>query len=50
MLLTQLLPEVDALFAAVFQSVGIVAKWTQHSWILPHYLCHPETSWESLQE
>ena len=33
-LLTQLLPGVDALFAAVFQSVGIDAKWTQHSWIL----------------
>ena len=33
-LLTQLLPGVDALFASVFQSVGIDAKWTQHSWIL----------------
>ena len=33
-LLTQLLPGVDALFVAVFQSVGIDAKWTQHSWIL----------------
>jgi len=33
-LLTQLLPELDALLAAVFQSVGIDAKWTQHSWIL----------------
>ena len=33
-LLTQLLPGLDALFADVFQSVGIDAKWTQHSWIL----------------
>ena len=33
-LLTQLLPGVDALFAAEFQSVNIDAKWTQHSWIL----------------
>ncbi len=33
-LLTQLLPGVDALFASVFQAVGIDAKWTQHSWIL----------------
>ena len=33
-LLTQLLSGVDALFAAVFQSVGIDANWTQHSWIL----------------
>jgi len=33
-LLTQVLPGVDSLFAAVFQSVGIDAKWTQHSWIL----------------
>ncbi len=33
-LLTQLLPGMDTLFAAAFQSVGINAKWTQHSWIL----------------
>jgi len=33
-LLTQLLAGVDALVFAVFQSVGIDAKWTQHSWIL----------------
>ncbi|DBA89366.1 TPA: hypothetical protein ACH3X1_016227 [Trebouxia sp. C0004] len=33
-LLTQLLPGLDALFAAVFQSVGVDAKWTQHSWVL----------------
>ena len=33
-LLTQLRPGVDALFANVFQSAGIDAKWTQHSWIL----------------
>ena len=33
-LLTQLLPGLDALFADVSQSVGIDAKWTQHSWIL----------------
>ena len=33
-LLKQLLPAVDKLFANVFQSVDISAKWTQHSWIL----------------
>ena len=33
-LLTQLLPGVDARFAAVLQSVGITAKGAQRSWIL----------------
>ena len=33
-LLTQLLPEIDRLFAAVLQSVDITAKWTQRSRIL----------------
>ena len=33
-LLTQVLPDVDRLFADVLRSVGITAEWTQRSWIL----------------
>ena len=33
-LLTQVMPDVDQLFADVLCSVGITAKWTQRSWIL----------------
>ena len=33
-LLTQVLPDVDRLFAEVLRSVDITAEWTQRSWIL----------------